>query len=480
MLSTSTTNPSRYHSPFSVQQRVPEYKKPKTDELVVWLHHLPEYHAQQTTRLSRMSRLSRSNSNSRSISKSLSLMTDPWLQTLAEISLPLQEELISTESPIPYIQQRLLYRPPPYVASTQSHSACIPGGDKTLLTIEDAHRVITTLNIVCDVVADGHGGMNGRVLAQLATEMVTEFTIQYDCVMPTMSQLQLEALVDQLYNDINEACRKKLCELVQGSAIDANGVVRDWYGSAVRGGSTLSTVWTFIDEDGKRVIHSANVGDSDIILVKQDKQTREVSYEHLSTDHGASNQDEYVRIQLNTKYTQKLLQCYKQCDPCDKKKFHYPRIFTPLPTNRPEDQFGDLRDQQFVINPWGNNLTPATVRYDPSAYATSPPGARDGVQIAMVRMIGDFNAQQYGAICKPSQRCIILDTDTSDHLLFTGSDGVWDCWKYEEFAEEAMRHFATSTLSECVDNLFTTTVNKAKTSFGIKGFDDITMTCTRF
>jgi serine/threonine protein phosphatase PrpC len=248
----------------------------------------------------------------------------------------------------------------------------------------------------------------------------------------------------------------------------------------VRGGSTLSTVWTFINKDGERVIHSANVGDSDIILVKQDKQTRVVSYEHLSTDHGASNQDEYVRIQLDTKYMQKLLQCYKQCDPCDKKKFHYPRIFTPLPTIRLGEQFSDMHVEKFVRNPWGKNLTPATVRYDPSAYATSPPGARDGVQIAMVRMIGDFNAQQYGAISKPSNRTIVVDTDKCDHLLFNGSDGVWDCWKYEEFAEEAMRQNATSTLTQCIDNLFTLTVNKAKTLFGQKGFDDVTLTGIRF
>lgn len=485
MLSTST-NPSRYRSPFSGRHvSVPEYKRPKNElDVKKWLDNLPVYHAQQSARMSRLSRSSSSNSSnsSSSISKSLSLMTDPWQRTLAEISLPLQDELKTTESPIPYIPQQLLYRPPPFVPSTQSHSACIPGGDKTLLTTEDAHGVITTLNLVCHVVADGHGGINGRVLARLAIEMVTEFTIQHDCVLPTLSQLQLEALVDQLYDDINEACRKKLCELVPESAIDANGVVRDWYGSAVRGGSTLSTVWTFINKDGERVIHAANVGDSDIVLVKQDKQTREVSYEHLSTDHGPSNQDEYVRIQLDPKYHHKLIQCYKQQDPLDKRTFHYPRIFTPLPTVQQEDQFGnrsDLRDQKFVRNPWGNNLTPATVRYDPSTYAVSPPGARDGVQIAMVRMIGDFNAQQYGAICKPSQRTIVVNTNTSDHLLFTGSDGVWDCWKYEEFAEQAMRQNATCTLTECVDNLFTLTVNKAKTTFGIKGFDDITLTGMR-
>ena len=54
----------------------------------------------------------------------------------------------------------------------------------------------------------------------------------------------------------------------------------------------------------------------------------------------------------------------------------------------------------------------------------------------MTRSIGDFYAHSFGLTNQPT--IMIEEIPASEKTQFyvtIGSDGIWDCWKYEEFAD---------------------------------------------
>jgi len=132
------------------------------------------------------------------------------------------------------------------------------------------------------------------------------------------------------------------------------------------------------------------------------------------------------------------------------------------------------KDPEYVKNPWGNDLRPTNVRYDPAVYAVSPSGiSQDVTCIAMTRALGDFYAHQFGLTCVPDVYIRELDAN-SEFLISVASDGIWDCWKFEDFSD-----FVTSTYKSCPGDLLKATtkivrgnVERAKALFGKKSFDD--------
>ena len=49
---------------------------------------------------------------------------------------------------------------------------------------------------------------------------------------------------------------------------------------------------------------------------------------------------------------------------------------------------------------------------------------------------GDFYAHQFGLTHEPSVIVKVLSpTETEPCLIAVGSDGIWDCWRWEGFAE---------------------------------------------
>ena len=130
--------------------------------------------------------------------------------------------------------------------------------------------------------------------------------------------------------------------------------------------------------DGSRTIISANVGDSDAMLLSPGLPQQWFS---LTEDHGPDSVSEYQRVQAIPAdiCPHKLLFVYDKTNVY--KKFLCPLVFKP-------DASG-TRDPIFVQDPWGQGLHPTNVRYDAAVYAvTSAEVSRDTTCIAMTRSVG--------------------------------------------------------------------------------------------
>lgn len=80
-------------------------------------------------------------------------------------------------------------------------------------------------------------------------------------------------------------------------------------------------------------------------------------------------------------------------------------------------------------------MRPTNVRYDPGVYAVTPKGVgEDTTCIAMTRSIGDLYAHQFGMTNLPSITFEELELE-EEYTIAVGSDGVWDCWKWADFAD---------------------------------------------
>lgn len=261
-----------------------------------------------------------------------------------------------------------------------------------------------------------------------------------------------------------------------GLNIDDKGIVRKASGFPVHGGTT-GTVCICLNlkskgQDVWRVI-TINSGDSDCILCPYDseKLTQQQKWTHLSTDHGPDSASEYMRISKldSQEFPQKLLFIYDKA--AVYRKYECPLVFR-------ED---GTKDPEYVKNPWGNNLRPTNVRYEPGVYAVTPEGVHQDITcIAMTRSLGDLYAHQFGLTWRPDVSINELRKDKG-YLIAAASDGIWDCWKFEEFSD-----YANSTHGQCKNDLEQTTktvldftVKRAKQSFGVRAYDDASLCLLR-
>merc|ERR1712039_305820 len=249
--------------------------------------------------------------------------------------------------------------------------------------------------------------------------------------------------------------------------LGSKGVVRKASGYPMHGGTTGSLCIAIEKKDSRKVICS-NVGDSDALLLPicskllADNQR---NYMHLLIDHGPDSASEFMRIKKlpESEFPNKLLFVYDKAQ-LVARKYECPKVFLSNGTKDPE----------YVKNPWGNDLRPTNVRYDPAVYAVSPPGVKEDVTcIAMTRSLGDFYAHQFGLTWRPDVTIKKLDKK-NDYLITVGSDGIWDCWKFDDFSD-----FATSTVASFPKNLYKAcrhvvraTVERARALFGSRSFDD--------
>jgi serine/threonine protein phosphatase PrpC len=246
----------------------------------------------------------------------------------------------------------------------------------------------------------------------------------------------------------------------------------------VHGGTTCTIVCVIRTETKWRIVCS-NVGDSDALLLarKPSRLQRDNNKcKHLSVDHSPDNADEFLRIKnLSTdKYPTKLLFVYDQANTC--RKFECPIVFL-------ED---GTKDPKYVKNPWGNQLRPTNVRYDPAVYAVSPYGvSHDITCIAMTRSLGDFYAHQFGLTNKPSVTFNDLDmfqndsNEACEYIITVGSDGVWDCWKWDDFSDYVngvMTKFQNKLENVC-KTVLKHTIQRAKACFGEGSYDDASLVC---
>ena len=287
---------------------------------------------------------------------------------------------------------------------------------------------------------------------------------------------------------------------------DDKGIVRSANGDPVHGGST-ATIIVMIKERGaggdaatatSATIITANVGDSTALLLPASSD-----YSFLSVDHGPENPDEYARIASlpSSLHPLKLLFVYDKTNQL--RKYDCPLVFLPS---------SQERDPVYVSNPWGHGLHPTNVRYEPAVYAVTPKQVvKDSTCIAMTRALGDFYAHQFGLCYQPSigVKKVQLgkaggagrgagsrgedgkeggggggdDVVVSESFsIILASDGVWDCWKYEEFHAflHSLTHAQQLSTGQAGERALDESMDRAIANFGTKHFDDACLITWQF
>lgn len=148
-----------------------------------------------------------------------------------------------------------------------------------------------------------------------------------------------------------------------------------------------------------------------------------------------------------------------------------------------------------------SGLHPTNVRYEPAVYAVTPRTvSKDSTCIAMTRALGDFYAHQFGLTHKPSitvRKMTASDgcTDDTTHLhtqthasdkqsftVFLASDGVWDCWKYDDLMQ-FINDLLTKkqyNLMQMGESVLEESITRAITNFGAKHYDDACLVTWQF
>lgn len=187
-------------------------------------------------------------------------------------------------------------------------------------------------------------------------------------------------------------------------------------------------------------------------------------------DHGPDSGEEFRRIEKLScqDYPIKLLFVYDKADVL--RKYECPLVFL-------ED---GTKDPKFVNNPWGNELRPCNVRFDPAVYAVTPSGvSRDITCIAMTRSLGDFQAHQYGLSHKPDVSLRELGSE-SCYTIAIGTDGVWDCWRFDDFSDFVHLCNAQSlTIQAVTEKVLNENMKRAVLCFGGSEYDDASMVLIR-
>lgn len=284
----------------------------------------------------------------------------------------------------------------------------IPGTGKNNQTTQDCvnqFKIDTpTGYIQVQWVADGHGelGRNAAYTAGNVFEKQQEYWTQNKCYLWEKDKWYIE--LENLFNKAHES-------------------IKHIFGNEdISGGTTATIVIHVPTKDGGCDIYTANVGDSDAFLFKDNGE-----YIKLTTDHTGSSESEWKRINSpNANFPQKLVFVYD--------KQNTIRSSTTLP-----HVFDDngVKVQKFVNNPWEYGLYPTNARYEPAIYVISPNNATKNVCIAMSRSLGDFNAKYYGSSAIPSINTthVTVEEMKNNPICVVASDGIWDSYKYENFGE---------------------------------------------
>lgn len=338
-------------------------------------------------------------------------------------------------------------------------------------------------SVTAACIFDGHGGINGKYASNKCRYISYKWLQKNWEEFEDWTQKQWRKNLTDLFDRMHKEIRENFVESERrnrirskastNNIVDKKGIVRKSSGYPVHGGTTASMCITVNTKKCRQVI-CANVGDSDALLLPLDEKFLpdvQKNFLHLSVDHGPDSAKEWERINKlpDDDYPHKLLFIYDKS--ATYRKYECPKVFLEYGPN------AGSKDPKYVKNPWGNDLRPTNVRYDPAVYAVSPQGVEEDVTcIAMTRALGDFYAHQFGLSWKPDVYIRKLDPK-KEYIVVAGSDGIWDCWKHEDFSE-----FATSTvqtypkdLLRATKHVVTATVERAKALFGKRSFDDASL-----
>ena len=98
----------------------------------------------------------------------------------------------------------------------------------------------------------------------------------------------------------------------------------------------------------------------------------------------------------------------------------------------------------------------------------------------MTRALGDFYAHQFGLSAIPSIGVKTLP-QSGDYCVLAGSDGVWDCWRYNDFADYVAYGMLNKRLSavDMSEEVLNESIKRAVANFGAKHYDDASYVCWR-
>ncbi len=338
---------------------------------------------------------------------------------------------------------------------------------------------------------DGHGGYNGHLASSAARDTAVLFLDANRFGCETWSVEDWSTRFHYLFMTMHKAIRERLLEDTTGPGSsmplsaagrtggqtrgngrtqDEKGIVRAAGGLPVHGGTTASVVAQIANADGSVTLIGANVGDSAAVCVNNSDGT----FSFLTVDHGPENEEEYERVRSlpASEYPEKLLFVYDKSDVS--RKYECPPVFTPQ----------GVRDPVLAGSPWSHGLHPTNARYEPAVYAVTPRSVtRDATCIAMTRALGDFYAHQFGLTYEPSITVKKIPPNT--HIsVYIASDGVWDCWRYEDWARACV---AVAKKSKPQQGTLTTgasllavSLQRAIASFGNQNYDDASLVCWQY
>lgn len=324
-------------------------------------------------------------------------------------------------------------------------------------------------HVSAGAIFDGHGGFNGKIASETCAQYFKEWMESQIEEMqewkPEQWKEKLRELFTTLHTTIREAFLAESRAKKLGWVVDDRGIVRATTGDPVHGGTTGTVTIKSRDREGDYLV-TANVGDSAGVVVEKHTKKGTKKWEFLTVDHGPESQEEYHRVASLPKeeHPFKLMFVYDKMTVL--RKYECPLVFNPDGT----------RDQSFTANPWGNGLHPTNVRYEPAVYAVTPQTiGKDSTCIAMTRALGDFYAHQFGLTFEPSVQIHKLPKN-GEFAILLASDGIWDCWKYDDFAELVKDCYSAGKSTSAVgEQILEESVSRAISNFGAKHFDDASL-----
>lgn len=322
--------------------------------------------------------------------------------------------------------------------------------------------------VMSSAVFDGHGE-EGKASSDHCRREFPAFMRRYEPEFDTWTATEWSTRLNELFDHLHSSLRDSLVANSAGEYYaDATGVLRYVSGAnkdrAVHGGTTASIVVYAENTNGDRFVVCANVGDSDVLFLPPRGLCSKIS-----EDHDPTNADEWQRIHVRDAalYEHKLRFVYERRGV---PQSQYPQVF---------DKHGQL-ERAYVESPWAMGLAPVNLRYEPGSRVVSGPEVEDDrASYAMTRSIGDFFAHAYGLTHRPSIREILLPADASG-LVVLASDGVWDCWQYQTFADKVYATVeASASLQDATAELLKDNHKLAVETFGARGHDDASIALMR-
>ena len=314
-----------------------------------------------------------------------------------------------------------------------------------------------TENILIVGVLDGHGMDYGKLASESITAMMREYF-----------EREIESLKSAPYDTLVQAfvlANEHLKTVIRSDLEKRDFIVKEEDGYLtkryIRSSVTNPSAWSNISGGTTCTIiaiinnkmYSANVGDSAAMLFSKqpifnhsqnvqylgDADAAAVPHERsvvactpnsefleLTAEHSPENLDEYKRVSLHTPPSG-----------VTRVRFIYDSPSTPYKYSC-NPIYETSSNGEITITKRG--YYHKNVREEFASLVTAPHNARFPSSLSMTRSLGDYFMQSYGVSHLPEVQCVDLEEITASNTepihLLVASDGVWDCWKYEDIAKK--------------------------------------------